>query len=422
MSGAIEVPRVSAVTGTNGKTSVATATLQLMRAAGWSAAGVDSLGITDVDGRREPARFRKSPDYLPGVIDAQVALGARAVSLEAFVGILKDGLLERVDVDVAVFTGLERDHLDTLGSIEAYWAAKLRLVEDHLRPKGTVVLAVDSARGDLVREAARRRGARLVTVGEGGDVELVGAQERDGMLHGTLRMGVGADGGREIGEVGEVRLPTVHRVAATNLLLAATAVVALGGDAGAVAAGLAQVVPPPGRLEVVGEAGGVRAVVDTAHNPGALRTALTAVRERAEGRLLLVVGAGGERDRPKRAQMGEIAAELADLVVLTDDNPRRELPARIRAEVRAGCPDCIEIPRRADAIRAALAMARPGDTVLVAGKGDETEQVVGTRRIPHDDRAVLRAAMGLGDDERRPPEGGRRGSRGESAQQPPSGS
>lgn len=137
-------------------------------------------------------------------------------------------------------------------------------------------------------------------------------------------------------------------------------------------------------------------MVDTAHETAALRTALTAVQERSEGRALLVIGAGGEVDRAKCAPTGEIAAALADLVVLTDDTPRREPPARIRAEVREGCPDSFEVPRRADAIRAAWVMAHSGDVVLVAGEGDETEQLVGTRRVPHDDRAVLRGLLARG--------------------------
>src|SRR5699024_395338 len=145
------------------------------------------------------------------------------------------------------------------------------------------------------------------------------------------------------------------------------------------------VVPPAGRLEAVGHRGGVSAMVDTAHNPAALRTALTAVRARTAGRVLLVVGAGGERDRAKRAPMGEIAAERADLVTPAAANPRLERPGRIRAEVREGCPDCVEIPRRDDAIRAAWEMAREGDVVLVAGKGDETVQLVGRQSVPHDD-------------------------------------
>lgn len=382
-------PLVSAVTGTNGKTTVATATLQLLRAAGLHAAGCDSTGIDDVHGAVRPAQFRRSAQFLPDLIAQQVALGAEAISLEAFVGILKDGLLEHVEVDVAVCTGLERDHLDVHGSLEAYWGAKLRLFEEHLRPDGVAVLATDCAQGDLVRDAAARRGARLVTVGPGGDVVLEEAEE-GAAADGAVRLeGVLCVGSQRL----PVLLPTVHAVAVMNLLLAASAVIALGAGPGTVAEALAGVTPPPGRLEVIGRRGGVTAMVDTAHNPAALRTALTAVRDRTEGRVLLVVGAGGERDRAKRAPMGEIAAELADLVVLTDDNPRREPPARIRAEVREGCPDSIEVPRRADAIRAAWEMARSGDVVLVAGKGDETEQLVGTQRVPHDDRAVLRALL-----------------------------
>lgn len=406
-------PLTMAVTGTNGKTSVATATAQLLRAAGLRAAGCDSTGITDVDGRVRPANFRRSEEFLPELIAEQVDRGAEAISLEAFVGILKDGLFAHVPVDVAVCTGLERDHLDVHGSLEAYWGAKLSLFEEHLREDGVAVLATDCAQGALVQEAAERRGARLVTVGPGGDVELEDAEELGpgSLVEGAAdSVGVGAgvsaaDGTgrprlRGMLRLGGSRLPvvlpTVHSVAVTNLLLAASAVIALGGDPERVVAGLAEVAPPPGRLEVIGVRDGVTAMADTAHNPGALRTALTAVRARAVGRVLLVVGAGGERDRAKRAPMGEIAAQLADLVVLTDDNPRREPAARIRAEVRRGCPDAIEVPRRADAIRAAWEMARPGDVVLVAGKGDETVQLVGREQVPHDDREVLQGLLARG--------------------------
>lgn len=383
-------PRISAVTGTNGKTSVATATLQLMKLIGWRAAGYDSTGITDVDGVRHEARTRRSADYLPALIERQVQLGATALSLEAFVGVLADGLFERVEVDTAVSTGLERDHLDVHGRIENYWGAKIRLFEEHLRVDGVAVLATDSAQGGLVREAVQRRGARLVTVGEGGEVELSRPQEADGRLSGHLAID---------GDGYKVSLPTVHPIAVTNLLLAAAAVIGAGGDPGAVVEGIGRVTPPPGRLQVVAERDGVTAIVDTAHNPGALRVALQSVRARTRGRLLLVFGAGGERDRGKRGEMGAVAASLADIVVLTDDNPRREPAHRIRSDVRAGAPASIEIPLRKDAILAALQMARPGDTVLVAGKGDEEYQLIGTERTPHDDREFLRRAMSTSPDQ-----------------------
>ena len=252
-------PLTTAVTGTTGKTTVATATLQPLRAAGLRAAGCDSTGIDDVHGAVRPAQFRRSAQFLPDLLAEQVALGAEAISLEAFVGILKDGLFEHVEVDVAVCTGLERDHLDVHGSLEAYWGAKLRLFEEHLRPDGAAVLATDCAQGELVRDAAARRGARLVTVGPGGDVVLEevaaadGAMRLEGVLHvGSQRL--------------PVLLPTVHAVAVTNLLLAASAVIALGAGPGTVAEALTGVAPLPGRLEVIGRRGGVTAMVDTAHS------------------------------------------------------------------------------------------------------------------------------------------------------------
>ncbi|MEO2098573.1 MAG: Mur ligase family protein [Brachybacterium sp.] len=255
-------PLTTAVTGTNGKTTVATATLQLLRAAGLRAAGCDSTGIDDVHGAVRPAQFRRSAQFLPDLIAEQVALGAEAISLEAFVGVLKDGLFEHVEVDVAVCTGLERDHLDVHGSLEAYWGAKLRLFEEHLRPDGVAVLATVCAQGDLVRDAVARRGARLVTVGPGGDVALEEAEEV-AAADGTVRLqGVLRAGSQRL----PVVLPTVHAVAVTNLLLAASAVIALGAGPEPVAEALAGVTPPPGRLEVIGRRSGVTAMVDTAHS------------------------------------------------------------------------------------------------------------------------------------------------------------
>lgn len=377
-------PLIAAVTGTNGKTTVAHTTRQLMRDVGWGAAGIDSLGITDTAGGTESARIRRSARYYPETIAALSRRGAEAISLEAYVGVLADGLLADVEVDVAVCTGLERDHLDVHGSIEAYWGAKLTLFSTVLRPDGIAIIATDGAQGDLVREAAAQRGATLVTVGDGGDVRLTDARERYGRLEGHLVLG---------DDSCAVSLASVHAVTVTNMLLAAAAVAALGAPLDRVATALSRAVPPPGRLETVAEHEGIRAVVDSAHNPAALRAALRAVRAATAGRLIVVLGAGGERDREKRPLMGACADELADLVILTDDNPRREPPERIRREVRAACPGAIEIPRRSDAIAAAVLMARGGDTILVAGKGNETEQIVGTTRIAHDDRVVLREAM-----------------------------
>ena len=374
-------PLVSAVTGTNGKTSVTSATLQLMRAIGWPAAGYDSTAVTDVHGVRHKARVRRSTSYVREMIDFQAKAGATAFALEAFVGLLADGMFTTVEVDTAVCTGLELDHLDVHGSPEAYWRTKLKLFDTYLRPDGVAVMAVDCALGERVEAAVARRGARLVRVGDGGDVSLVDTRPDGEGLTGSVRIHDYAY---------EVAFPFSHDIAVTNALLAAVAVISAGGPPQDVLAALAHVTPPAGRLQRVADVDGVTVMVDTAHNPGALRTALTAARARTDRRLIVVFGAGGERDRGKRPAMGRIAARLADLVVLTDDNPRRESPDVIRRAVREGCPDCLEIPRRADAIEAAVRMARPGDLVLVAGKGDETEQVVGRGRRAYDDREVIR--------------------------------
>lgn len=355
-----------------------------MKRVGWLAAGYDSTGVTDVNGIVRESDVRRSPDYLPDLIEQQVKAGATAISIEAFVGILADGLFDRVEVDIAVSTGFERDHLDVHGSIDAYWGAKLSLFDQYLRPEGMAIVATDSAQGELVRKVIRRRGIRLVSVGKGGDVQLIDPEEVSGRIRARLQVDSGSH---------DVWLPTVHAADCTNLLLAAAAVMGAGASPEVVARELEHVVRPAGRLEVVCEGGGVTAMVDTAHNPGALRVALHAVRKRTAGRLFLVFGAGGERDRGKRSEMGAVALQLADIVILTDDNPRREPPDVIRREVRQGVPDSIEIPRRKDAIVAALAMARPGDVVLVAGRGDEQHQLVGTRSLPLDDREVIREAM-----------------------------
>jgi len=377
-------PLVLAVTGTNGKTSVSSATLQLLRAIGWPAAGYDSTGITDLDGVTHTARVRRSVGYLPQLIAYQAQAGARAVAVEAFVGLLAEGMFAHVEVDTAVCTGLELDHLDVHKSPENYWAAKLSLFDRHLRPDGIAVMPVDCARGVQVRAAVARRGAKLVTLGEAGDVALMDVRTAADRLFGRLVIH---------GDAHDVELPFVHRIAVTNALLAAIAVIGAGGRPSDVVEALSGIVPPPGRLQTAAQDRGIHAMVDTAHNPGALRTALAAVRERAAGRVLLVFGAGGERDAGKRAEMGRVAAAGADLVVLTDDNPRRESPGRIRSQVRTGCPNCIEIPRRSDAIAAAIRMAKPGDVVLVAGKGDETRQLVDGKAVEHDDREVIRKVM-----------------------------
>lgn len=373
-------PLISAVTGTNGKTTVSTAIVQMMSAIGATAAGYDSTGLTDVYGVVHEPEIRRSPDFFPEMIQAQVSAGAQLFSLEAFVGVIADGLLDKIEVDIAISTGFERDHLDVHGSIDAYWAAKLSLFDRYLRGDGIAILADDSAQGRIVESVAAERHIQLLSIGGRGFMEFVDREPRGDCTLGWLRVGAARY---------RASLPSLHSVTITNLLLAAAAVIAAGQEPAAVAEALAVVKPPPGRLEVVFKWGGVTAMVDTAHNPGALREALRAVRRRTSGRVIVVFGAGGERDRGKRPEMGAVARAFADLVILTDDNPRRESADAIRKDIRAGVPEGIEIPRREDAIRVALGLAREGDTVLVAGRGDEAEQVIGVRRVHMDDRRCI---------------------------------
>ena len=380
-------PRLVAVTGTNGKTSVATFTYQLFRAVGWAGSSYTSHGLRSPDGTLAPVEVENTATFLPAMIAGEQASGAEAMAIEAFAAALQIGIHAAMEVDVAVCTGVESDHLDFHGTPEAYLAAKLLLFSQVLRPDGVAVVPVGGAACDVVCEVAAHRGIRTVRVGEGGEVALAHAEVVGESLHARLMI----DGA----EIGAVHLPFRDAITVQNALLAAAAVWCLGASPAQVAAGLATLEPPAGRLQRVGEFDGVEVVVDTAHNPGALRTALRAVRDRAPRRVILVFGAGGERDAVKRPEMGLVAAELADVVVLTDDNPRRESPSAIRAAVRRGCPQAIEIPNRIDGIHAALRMARPGDVVLIAGRGDEEAQEIDGAEFAVDDRQVARSLMAM---------------------------
>ncbi len=380
-------PLLAAVTGTNGKTSVTTYLHQLFTAVGWAGSSYTSHGLRSPDGSLAPVEVENTAEFLPGMIAGEAAKGATAMALESFAGALAIGIYAEVDVDVAICTGIESDHLDFHGTPQAYLAAKLLLFSQVLRPDGIAIVPVGGAGCDIVAEVAAHRGLRVVRVGEGGDVAL-----RDMVAEGeTLGATLVVDGD----VFGEVHLPFRDRIAVQNAMLSAAAMLGLGAPLDAVAPGLALLQPPAGRLQRVGSFDDIDVMVDTAHNPGALRAALQAARERSRHRVIVVFGAGGERDAVKRPEMGLVASELADVVVLTDDNPRHESPSAIRAAVRRGCPAAIEIPNRIDGIHAALRMARPGDVVLIAGRGDEDVQEIDGEDFAVDDREVARSLMAM---------------------------
>ncbi len=378
--------KIVAITGTNGKTSVAEFTRQLCAAQDVPAASLGTLGIVKPGGAVEGALTTPDPITLAATLASLAHEGITHLALEASSHGLDQYRLDGVRLTAGAFTNLGRDHLDYLPTVEAYLAAKLRLFSELLEPGQTAVINADGPRAADAIAAARARGLQIVTTGEAGvDIRLV-VVARDGFRQ-RLRI---AYGGREHA----VQLGLIGTYQASNALVAAGLAIACGVDAVTTIRAIETLEGVPGRLEVAAEHRGGTAVIDYAHKPEALDAALDALRPFATGRLITVFGCGGDRDRGKRPIMGRIAAEKSDVVIVTDDNPRSEAPAAIRAEVMAGCPDAREIGDRTEAIRAGVALLGRGDVLLIAGKGHETGQKIGDTVIPFSDHDAVRAAIG----------------------------
>jgi UDP-N-acetylmuramoyl-L-alanyl-D-glutamate--2,6-diaminopimelate ligase len=291
-----------------------------------------------------------------------------------------------VRLAAGAFTNLSRDHLDYHPTLDAYLAAKLRLFAELLSPGAAAVVAADGEHAEPVLAAARRRGLRVLTVGRRGE----GIRLIDSAIDGFAQVLHLAHAGREH----RVRLPLPGAFQVENALVAAGLAIATGGEPAAVFAALARLEGAKGRLELVGEKDGAPIFVDYAHKPDALAKALEALRPYAAGRLVVVLGCGGDRDAGKRPMMGEVAARLADRVVVTDDNPRSENPAAIRAAIIAGAPGAVEIGDRREAIERSVAGLSRADVLLIAGKGHETGQIVGQQVLPFSDHEAVAAALG----------------------------
>jgi len=374
-----------AVTGTSGKTSVAEFTRQLFAAAGRRAASLGTIGLVKPDGAVYGSLTTPDPVSLHETLAALAAEGISHLAFEASSHGLDQYRLDGVKVSAGAFTNLGRDHLDYHPTTEAYLAAKLRLFEELLPPGAPAVVNADGARaGDVVR-AAEKRGLRLVTVGAKGETVRLEKLGRDGFAQ-TLTV-------RHAGRTYDVRLPLIGTYQVENAVVAAGLAIAVGEDPAVVIPALEGLSGVKGRLEIVGEKNGALAVVDYAHKPEALEAALDGVRPFVTGKLICVFGCGGDRDRGKRPIMGAISAARADVTIVTDDNPRTEEPAAIRAEILAAAPSATEVGDRAEAIRTAVRLMQPGDVVLVAGKGHETGQIVGQTVIPFSDHDCLRAAL-----------------------------
>ena len=374
---------VVAVTGTNGKTSTVEMTRQLWRMAGHHAASIGTLGITTAGERSQTGLT--TPDVVTFLanVGGLAREGVTHLAFEASSHGLTQYRTEGLTVTAAAFTNLSRDHLDYHGDMAAYLTAKLRLFSEVLAPDGTAVVWADDIEAARVVDLARCRGNRLMTVGERGDTLRLVAREPTLLGQGLT---IEAAGGRH-----QVRLPLIGGYQAANALVAAGLVIATGGEVAATLADLARLQPVRGRLERAAiAANGAPVYVDYAHTPDALEAAIAALKPHAGGRLIVVVGAGGDRDPGKREAMGQVVAREADRVIVTDDNPRTENPRAIRAQLMAGAREADEIGDRREAIAVAIREAGPQDIVLIAGKGHETGQIVGDMVLPFDDVAVAR--------------------------------
>ncbi len=383
----VRQPRfVAAVTGTNGKTSVASFTRQLWGALGERAASLGTLGLEPPRVDAPAALTTPDPVELQRCLAALAADGFDHLCMEASSHGLHQYRLDGVRITAAAFTNLSRDHLDYHGDMDAYLAAKMRLFTELLDPAGTAVLNADLPIFEQQRKACAGRGLRVLSYGVAeSDLRLL-VQEPT------------VDGQRLVidvmGRSRRVEVPIVGTFQGQNLLAALGLVVASGADPLAAVEAMGRLRGVPGRLEPVGRTPSGGAVfVDYAHTPDALKTVLEAVRPHAAGRLVVVFGCGGDRDRGKRPLMGAIAARLAERAIVTDDNPRSEDPAAIRAEVLAGAPHLEEIGDRARAIAEATADLGAGEVLVIAGKGHEIGQIVGDKVLPFDDREVARGVL-----------------------------
>ncbi len=376
---------IAAVTGTSGKTSVTAFTRQIWERLGFKSASIGTIGL--VSPKRtiygslttpDPITLHRSLDELTGEGVTHLALEASSHGLDQF-------RLDGVRVSAGAFTNLSRDHMDYHPSVEHYLGAKLRLFTDLIVDGGAAVIDADHEHSDAVIGAARARKLKLATVGRKGDtIKLV-----DAAIDGFAQLlTIQHDGRRR-----QLRLPLVGEFQIENALVAAGLAIATGSAAERVFAAVEKLEGAPGRLDLVGERNGAPIFVDYAHKPDALAKALDALRHYAKRKLVVVFGAGGDRDTGKRALMGDIAASKADTIIVTDDNPRSEDPASIRSAIMATAMGAKEIGDRSEAIRAAIAGLQIGDALLIAGKGHETGQIVGDKVLPFSDHEAAAAAL-----------------------------
>jgi UDP-N-acetylmuramoyl-L-alanyl-D-glutamate--2,6-diaminopimelate ligase len=380
---------IAAVTGTSGKTSVAAFTRQIWQALGHAAASIGTIGLVSPKRTVYGSLTTPDPIALHRQLDEIASEGVTHLAFEASSHGLDQYRLDGVRIAAGGFTNLSRDHMDYHPDVAHYLAAKLRLFRDLVAPDGAAVISADHDCSQAVIDAARAKNLRLLTVGRDGNGAGEGIRLVEAAIDGLAQKLTLEHRGRSHA----VRLPLVGEFQIENALVAAGLAIATGSDPDAVFASLQHLEGAKGRLERVGERNGAPIFVDYAHKPDALAKALQALRPYAKRRLVVVFGAGGDRDAGKRPLMGAIAVEHADHVIVTDDNPRSENPQTIRSAILATAKGASEIGDRAAAIRTAIAGLEPGDALLIAGKGHETGQIVGNTILPFSDHDTVAAAL-----------------------------
>jgi UDP-N-acetylmuramoyl-L-alanyl-D-glutamate--2,6-diaminopimelate ligase len=380
---------IVAVTGTSGKTSVAAFARQIWQRLGHASASIGTIGLVSPKRTVYGSLTTPDPIALHRELDEIARDGVTHLAFEASSHGLDQFRLDGVRISAGGFTNLSRDHLDYHPDVAHYLAAKARLFRELIVPGGAAVISADHDSSPAVIEAARTRGLRIVTIGSQGD----GAGEGIRLVEATIEGYAQNLKLEHRGYPYSVRLPLVGAFQIENALVAAALAIATGSEADAVFESLEALEGAKGRLERVGEYNGAPIFVDYAHKPDALAKALQALRPYARRKLVVVFGAGGDRDLGKRPLMGAIASENADSVIVTDDNPRSENPEKIRAAILAAAKGAKDIGDRASAIRAAIADLEPGDALVIAGKGHETGQIVGDRVLPFSDHDAVAAAL-----------------------------
>lgn len=376
---------VAAVTGTNGKTSTAFFVRQIWERLGHKAANLGTIGLFGAGFAEAGKLTTPDPVQLHEILRRVADAGVDHLAMEASSHGLEQFRLDGVRIQAAGFTNITRDHLDYHGTMQAYLTAKMRLFSEVVADGGAAVINADIPEAQEVVAVARKRGLKVLTFGRAGgfirvlEREVRGDGQRLSLLVGELNF--------------DVHLPLAGKFQAENALCALGLAIAMGADVKAAVKVLESLEGVPGRMQRAGGVNGAQVYVDYAHTPDALENVLSALRPHTKGKLRVLFGCGGDRDAGKRPEMGRIATQLADQVIVTDDNPRGEDPAAIRKAILAAAPDAREIADRREAIRAAVRSLAQGDVLVLAGKGHEQGQIVGAAVLPFDDVAEAKAAI-----------------------------